>query len=113
MEDTILVKDYGDMLAQINSLELVSFETDGGYQGSYLAIMKDDGSLFYYIGNYGSCSGCDWLAEYETDDDNSYVVPYKRALEFCGGLKPKYIVPIEKPLNFNNKGEYEGFELIK
>lgn len=67
----IFVKNYGDMLAQINGMELVEFEEDGGYQGEYCAILKAEAEdyyegnaperLYYFFGSYGSCSGCDWL----------------------------------------------------
>lgn len=110
---TLKVKNYGEVLAQVNDLELVSFEEDGGYQGEYLAVLKDSYRLFYYIDSYGSCSGCDWLEdECKYNCDGEYhIVSYKSALDYCGELKPKYIVPLENPLTFVSKGEYEGFEL--
>ncbi len=90
-------------------MELVSEETDGGYQGQYLVVLKEDDRLFYYMDYYGSCSGCDWL-EAEKDWDTGEV-DYKDALAYCGGIKPKYIVPADRPLSFT-KEEYDGFKLI-
>jgi hypothetical protein len=115
----LFVDNYGEMLAQVNGMELVSFETDGGYQGDYCAILTDGERLFYYIDSYGSCGGCDWLEDVETGreldtqkGEKRYAVEYKEALDFCGGLKPKYIVPKNMPLEIKNGGEYEGFEII-
>jgi len=114
-KDTINVKDYGDMICQINDLELVDYQTDGGYQGDYLVIGKDveNKRLFYYVGSYGSCSWCDWLeaenlGDYSSED--GYIVKYKDALEFCGGIKPKFIVPEKAPLKIEF-GKYEGFTI--
>lgn len=112
---TINAENYGEVLALVNNLELVKFEEDGGYQGEYIAILKDNEKLYYFIGSYGSCSGCDWLqdiSDYNMDSDNKYIIPYKEALDYCQDNKPAYIVPINKPLEFKNKGEYEGWELV-
>ena len=54
---TIKAENYGEVLAAVNDMELVSFEEDGGYQGNYLVVLKDSDRLFYYIDSYGSCSG--------------------------------------------------------
>jgi len=108
---TIKVENYGDMLAQINDLELVSFETDNGYQGEYLAVCKDKAKLYYFNDYYGSCSGCDWLEDKGDYSNGGYEVDYKEALEYCGGIKPKFIVPLNKPLEVKNLGEYSGFEI--
>lgn len=112
----IYVDNYGEMLALVNDLELVSFEEDGGYQGEYLAVLKDEERLFYYIGSYGSCSGCDWLEDendYETNEmGKAYGISYKNALDYCGGIKPKYIVPKNMPLKYIKKGEYKGFAIL-
>lgn len=104
-------ENYGEVLAAINNMELVSFEEDGGYQGKYLAVLKDDDRLFYYIDSYGSCSGCDWLKD--VTDWESGEIPYREAVNYCADLKPEYIVPIDRPLEFKKLGEYEGWELIK
>lgn len=119
----LFVDNYGELMAQVNSYDLVSYETDGGYQGQYCVVLTDGERLFYYIDFYGSCSGCDWLedkgASYRLSDElnkqkgkKNYVVEYKEALEFCGGIKPKYIVPKTSPLKIKNIGEYKGFEII-
>ena len=112
----LFVDNYGEMLAQVNDMELVSFEDDGGYQGDYCAILTDGERLFYYIGQYGSCSGCDWLEDngrYYPDEKygKNYGILYKDALDYCGEIDPEYIVPKNFPLKVLNKGEYEGFEL--
>lgn len=106
----IKAENYGEMFAQIHDMQLVSFETDGGYQGDYLVVLKDEEKkkLYYYIGSYGSCSGCDWL---EAEKDYSTgEIDYKKALDYCGDIKPSYITPIDKPLSFS-KSEYSGFTL--
>lgn len=93
---TIKVENYGDMLAQINNMELIDFYERGSYSGEYLAIMADDDRIFFFQDEYGSCSGCDWLED-ETLEyggvDKPYVVKYKAALDYCGGIEPKYIIP--------------------
>lgn len=103
-------KNYGEVLAAVNNMELVSFEEDGGYQGEYLAVLKNEDRLFYYIDSYGSCSGCDWLEDVK--DWNTDEIPYKEAVNYCGDLKPKYIVPADRPLTFKSLGEYNGWELV-
>lgn len=113
----LFVDDYGELLAQVNGYDLVSFEDDGGYQGDYCAVLTDGERLFYYIDSYGSCPGCDWLQDesgYSSDEKfgKQYKVLYKNALDYCGGIQPKYIVPKDFPLKVINKGEYRGFELL-
>lgn len=114
----LFVDNYGELLAQVNGLELVSFETDNGYQGEYCAVLTDGECLFYYVDNYGSCSGCDWLEDEnnysskEKRNSKAYRVLYKNALDFCGGIEPKFIVPKNSPLKVINNGEYSGFDLI-
>ena len=102
-------ENYGEVLAAVNNMELISFNEDGGYQGDYLVVLKDDNRLFYYIDSYGSCSGCDWLEDVR--DWETREIPYKEALDYCSGIKPKYIVPVEKPLEFVSSGSYGGWEL--
>jgi hypothetical protein len=99
--------DYGDVLAFVNTLELVSFEDDGGYQGTYMAILTDGERLFYYFGYYGSCSGCDWLEDVR--DWKTGEVDYKEAVNYCADMKPKFIVPKDKPLNVKINDEHSGF----
>jgi len=117
----LFVDNYGEMLAQVNDMELISFKEDGGYQGDYVAVLLDKDRLFYFMDSYGSCSSCDWLedkgskATFETDNEKGkkrYAVLYKDALEFCGELKPKYIVPKSKPLEVVNNGKYSGFNIF-
>ncbi len=76
----IKVEDYGDMFAKVKDMRLVKFEYFGSYQGQYLVVLEDDGWLYFYIGSYGSCSGCDWL---EAERDFEGEVNYKEALEYC------------------------------
>ncbi len=108
-EGTINVSNYGEVLAQVNNLDLVSFEEDGGYQGNYCAVLSDDERLFYYVDSYGSCSGCDWLEDARIDGTDE--IPYKEALDYCQDLKPKFVVPKNMPLEVTSLGEYEGFSL--
>jgi hypothetical protein len=108
MDNAIKASNYGEVLAQINDLELVSYEEDGGYQGGYLAVLKDDDRLFYFMGSYGSCSGCDWLED--VSDWKTGLISYEEARNYCADIKPKYIVPLDKPLEFTSE-EYNGFKL--
>lgn len=97
-QDRIKVENYGDMLATVNDLELVSYKEYGSYQGDYSVILTDGERLFYYMGRYGSCSGCDWL-EAEKDWETE-TVSYKAAVDYCGQIRPKYITPKSAPLTF-------------
>lgn len=105
----IKVSDYGDMLAKIKDMELISYEEFGGYQGKYIAILKDKDRIFYYIGFYGSCSGCDWLAAEQ--DWRTGEVEYKDALDYCSSMTPTYIVPIGTSLEFYDNNGYDYFKV--
>jgi len=87
----IKVDDYGDMFAKVLGMDLVVFQQYGSYQGEYLVVLNDKGTYKFYIGHYGSCSGCDWL-EAERDWDTSEV-EYKDALEYCNGIQLKFAMP--------------------
>ena len=120
----IYVNDYGDMLAQVNDMELVDFRESGDYQGVYYAVLKAEAEdidyevktperLFYYFGSYGSCSGCDWLeseAEWNMDDKESnkrYKIEYKEALKYAQQSRPVFIVPATSPLKLElDDGDY-------
>lgn len=118
----IYVDNYGDMLAQVNGMELVDFRESGDYQGAYYAVLKAEAEedyevdkperLFYYFGSYGSCSGCDWLeseAEWNTDDEESnkrYKIEYKEALKYAQQSRPVFIVPATSPLNIKLDDDY-------
>lgn len=102
MNDTITVKNYGDMIAKINNMDLVEYITEDRYQGEYLAVCKFDNRLFYYKGDFGSCSGCDWLediGDYRYSNE-AYGVPIQEAVNYVGDLKPTYVVPEDRPLIF-------------
>jgi hypothetical protein len=105
--DKFVVENYADVLAVAYDLEVISFDDDGGYQGEYLAILTDGERLFYFIDYYGSCSGCDWLESERNWNDNT--ITYKQAIEYIADVKPKYIVPKDKPLTFvrNISGDFE------
>lgn len=103
-------ENYGEVLAVVNDLELVSYEEDGGYQGEYMAILTDGERLFYFFDSYGSCSGCDWLLDEQDYDDKP--IEYARAKEYCEDIEPKYIVPKDQPLEFIGE-EGDGWKLKK
>lgn len=112
----LYVDNYGELLAQVNDMKLVSFKTEDSYQGEYCAVLTDGERLFYYVDYYGSCSGCDWLedeSDYESNEEGKrYKILYKNALDYCGGIKPKYIVPKSLPLKIKTKGKYyNGFDI--
>lgn len=92
-KNIIQVDNYGDMLAQINQLELIYYKEVGDYSGEYLAILADDERMFIYKGSFGSCSGCDWLEDNQIGfNDSPYKIKYKDAVGFADN-KPLYIVP--------------------
>ena len=90
--------NYGEVIAVVHDLELVSYEENGKYSGEYLAVLKDEDRLFYFIGDFGSCSGCDELEDIR--DYTSRTIAYKEAVKLLAGKKPSYIVPKDKPLTF-------------
>ncbi len=92
-QNKIKANNYGDLLAQVLNMELLDFQTYGSYQGHYLAVLKEDERVHFYIGYYGSCSGCDWL-EAEIDYADG-TIDYKEALDYCNSQSPaRFILPI-------------------
>jgi len=67
----------GDCLNYEDTVELICPDIDwfqlrlGSYQGSWymLGKHKGNGHWYYKGGNYGSCSGCDWLEGVGTKED--------------------------------------------
>jgi hypothetical protein len=55
--------NYGEMIANYVGGTLWSYEQYGGYEGDYVAIIYKDRNLLIYKGGYGSCGGCDFLAD--------------------------------------------------
>lgn len=92
----IVVKDYGDMIAKILDMELITYKQVGSYQGDYFAVLKDKEDIVIYRGYYGSCTGCDWLEAEAVYDYESNVqeVEYKDALEYVKGMTEKARLPI-------------------
>lgn len=91
----IQVDNYGDMLAKIFDMDLVLYVELGSYQGTYIAVLNDNGIYKFYMDYYGSCSGCDWL---EAEAEKNYEtcgkeVDYKSALEFCQQITLKFAMP--------------------
>lgn len=109
-KDRLEVNDYGDVLAVAYDLERVSYEESGDYQGEYLAVLKDKDRLFYFTGYFGSCPGCDWLEDVRDWGDRT--ISYKDAVDYSGDVKPRYIVPIDRPLKFRRE-DYDGWKLCK
>lgn len=110
------VEDYGDMLAKVFNADLVAYQRYGSYQGTYLAVLDENGTYKFYVDYYGSCSGCDWL-ESEKDWDTGEV-DYKDALEYCQKVKLKYAMPKELWQSLSNEqkrmlviDEYEKEEM--
>lgn len=102
----IRADDYGDILALKCDGEKIFFSEKGGsYQGSYVAVIKTEiavpeysdnkvDQFYVFIGDYGSCSGCDWLeAEAEYDDAyEHHEVEAAKALEYAQQSTPIYIL---------------------
>jgi len=55
------VSNYGEVLAHGLGMTLIAYATFGSYQGDYIAMLEKGGEVYIFKGNYGSCSGCDWL----------------------------------------------------
>lgn len=124
IQPTIKANNYGEMLAAVLNLELVSYEEQGAYSGSWLAVLKDKAKsgyteeieiperLFYLTGTFGSCSGCDFLEDVKDKDGN---IPLDEALNFCSDFKPVFVVPASSPLKIEWRSEgysFGHFQLI-
>ena len=102
----IKAEDYGDILAlKVEGEKLYYSEEGGSYQGEYVAVIKSEKTVnnyystklaqyYVFIGDYGSCSGCDWLEDER--DTLTGEVDVKNALEYATQSVPVYILP-EKP----------------
>lgn len=108
MSQSIDVDNYGELLAAVNQMTLISYKEYGSYQGDYVALLADDDRMFVYQDSFGSCSGCDWLEDQDLGNatQKRYSVDPVKAFEYCQ-VKPKYIIPV---LDKNN---YWLKELIK
>ena len=64
--------DYGTFLEKALDGILISYKQYGSYQGDYVAIIEKEHDWLIFKGNYGSCSGCDWLESTQlySDEDN-------------------------------------------
>lgn len=114
METTNFIKivDYAELIAKIKQLEVVFYEESGDYQGDYLAVLADDHNFYFYLGSYGSCSGCDWLeGEQQWIEGEGNVVDYKVAANFVNNeliltakipIKPFLDLPNANKLQFLN-----------
>ncbi len=91
--NTINVENYGQLLAKVNDLDLISYEEFGNYQGKYIVVLSDDDRIYIYSNSFGSCSGCDWMED--NKDCETGEILYKDALNYCGDIKPRYILPKE------------------
>lgn len=117
----ITVKDYGDILAFRYEGEKVYYKTDNYYHGKYVAVIKtkkiiesyDDikiNQYYVFVGEYGSCSSCDWLeaeGDYNIDDYDGEKYPYKidvkLALEYSNQSIPIFILPKKPTEEWVNK----------
>lgn len=109
MDKTIEVNSYGEMLALVNNQDLIYEKSQDEYQGQYVAVTKEGDRLFFYVGYFGSCSGCDWLqdaGEFQYNGVKDYRVKYTDALEYCQQSKPKHIIPTSF---FESKEKIEEF----
>ena len=117
----LIVRDYGDILAFRYEGEKVYYKTDGYYQGKYIAVIKtkkiiesyDDikiNQYYVFVGEYGSCTSCDWLQSegdydiYSYDGEKySYTVDAKLALEYSNQSIPIFILPKKPTKEWVNK----------
>ncbi|MEB0287206.1 hypothetical protein QN355_11640 [Cryobacterium sp. 10S3] len=90
-EAKIKVDGYGDMIAAVTDTEMIFQREIGSYQGEYIVVTRDESArYFFYIGSYGSCSGCDFL---EGERDYDGFIEYKTALDYVAESKPQYVMP--------------------
>ena len=62
--------NYGEVLAKVFNRELVIYKSFGSYQGDFIAITRDSNKYYIYKGCYGSCSGCDSLESFISNNCN-------------------------------------------
>lgn len=108
----IKAEDYGDMFAQIFDAELIAFQRYGSYQGDYLVVLNDKGIYKFYMGSYGSCSGCDWFEAESNYVEGSYEVDYKKALEYCKQSPLKFSLPKDVWETLNDIQKQKFVDLI-
>lgn len=109
-ENYVFCNNYGEMLAQLKSGELIEYREIGKYQGTYIAFIRTEKCVEVFIGEFGSCSGCDWLeseghGRYDVEireneqikeadiKNHHHFVPIQKAIDFCSQSVPRYIVP--------------------
>jgi hypothetical protein len=80
------IENYGELLAKGLEMKLLFYEEYGSYSGDYIAILESDDTVEIYKGNYGSCSGCDWLEAERDWETNS--VSDEKIKEYCSDEKP-------------------------
>lgn len=62
--EKIELHDYKEVLARLYD-EVYCYEEFGSYQGDWLAKVRKGNEVFWLLGWYGSCSGCDFFLSIE------------------------------------------------
>lgn len=85
------INNYGDVLSKGLNKKLIAYETFGSYQGDYIVVLENEDKFEFYKGNYGSCSGCDWL---EAEKDwRTEEISDEKIKEYLKDFNPFLIVP--------------------
>ena len=58
--ESIKLTGYEDVLSRLYD-KVYCYKEFGSYQGDWLAKVKKGNDVFWLLGYYGSCSGCDWF----------------------------------------------------
>lgn len=87
-EFSIMINNYGELIAKSIKGTLWSYQEYGSYQGDYIAVLYKDSSLYIYKGSYGSCSGCDFLQSYDEETLTNEVIK-----DYMKDVQPFIIVP--------------------
>jgi hypothetical protein len=81
--------NYGELIASFLGGTLWSYAEYGDYQGDYVALIYKDSHLLIYKGSFGSCNGCDWLSDYESEDE----IPNEDVEKYMEDVKDFLTIP--------------------
>jgi hypothetical protein len=86
-----LVANYGELIANYIGGTLWSYNEYGSYQGDYIAVIYKDSNLLLYKGSFGSCSGCDWLQNYD-EEISGEEIPDEDVEEYMKDIQPFLVI---------------------
>ncbi len=88
-------ESYNTILSKLHKdIKWIYLEV-GDYQGNWFAIGKKNNTFYFHQGEYGSCSGCDWLYGLTTIEDAKVFLDYMNKYEEYNISKKEFINKIK------------------